>query len=134
MRIFILLVLVCIGSSTLGQLDSNLIVFQELSGFRIDSVNATDDWEMNMSYFPSGRKHDEVRTFVSAGCLLEGNKCIMRYQHQQYYDMDEETFSLKEGKYITIKKGKASYTYYGYWYDNNAKLYRKIKEKTSKKL
>ena len=133
MRILMLFLFFFMVIMTNAQLDTNLALFEELSGVRIDTVTCFDDWEMHTVDYPSGRKHDEVRTFVSSGCE-SGGKCVIRYQHQQYYDKDEETFSMKEGKYLTIKNQKAKYSHYGYWYDNNAKLYRNVKEKTVKNL
>lgn len=133
MRIFLIILGWVCGSCAIAQLDSNLALFEELSEISIDSIGSFDDWELRTTYYPSGKKHDELRTFVSSGCKTEG-KCIIRYQHQMYYDQDPETFILKEGKYLKVKINKAKYSHYGYWYDNQAKLFRNVKEKTVKHL
>jgi hypothetical protein len=133
MRTVLTSILTLVVVSLSAQLEAHLETFSALSEVEIDTVKVFDEWEMKTVYYPSGRKQDEVRIYVSSGCKTEG-KCIIRYQHQVYFDQEEETFTLKEGKYLTIKNEKATYRHYGYWYNKHAKLYRNVKEKTVKNL
>lgn len=131
--LFLLTLVQCICIPLFGQLEMHKEAFLGLAEISVDQVNKFDEWETTTILYPSGRVQDEVRTFVSSGCKTDG-KCTIRYQHQVYYDMEESTFALKEGKYYYAKNGKASFRHYGWWYNNNAKVYRSIKEKTTKKL
>lgn len=134
MRILVYLVVMFISQLMCGQLDSSVKLFEELSGVSIDSIDVVDDWEVKTTFFPSGRKQDEVRIYISHHCLEHNGKCIIRYQHQVYYDDENSTLALKEGKYLIVKKDNASYRHYGWWYSNKGKVYRKVSEKTTRHL
>jgi len=133
MRIIFIILLLSSVEAYKSQLDSCLQLFTEISEVEIDSVSTFDDWVLNTAYYPSGRKKEETRYYVSEGCKTK-EKCTIKYQRQIYYDQEPETFTLKEGKYLDLKNNKAQYSHYGYWYDSNAKLFRRVKGKTSKEI
>lgn len=133
MKILLLFISVSILTNIYGQYGTQIEVFEELSEVTIDTIEKVDEWYIYSTYYPSGRKQDEVRYFISNDCF-KFEKCRIKYQHQIYYDNEESTIALKEGKYMKLNDGKVTYRHYSWWYTKEAKLYRKVKEKTSKNL
>lgn len=133
MRITSFVFLLILTYSVSAQLTKSIEVFTGLSEVEVDSTIAFDQWTMTTIKYPSGRIQDEVRIFISSDCG-EGTKCNIKYQHQVYYDDENSTLALKEGKYLFIKNGKGAYRHFGWWYSNKGKIYRRVNEKTTKIL
>ncbi len=133
MRILSYVGLMFLCNLAIGQLDTNLAVFEDMAEVELNEIKSFDRWEQNTVYFPSGRKRDEIRTYVSSGCKTD-EKCVIKYQHQVYFDDSLSTLAMKEGKYLVLNSKKATFRHYGWWYAADAKVYRRVKEKTTRQL
>lgn len=100
----------------------------------LDTISSTADWKTISFYYPSGRKKEQFRVLIPNGSELKKDRLNYSLQHQVYDDNDEGTIILKEGKYARVAKGKMVYSYYGWWYDNTGKMYRRIREKRTRKI
>lgn len=111
---------------------TQFLVFSELS--ELDTLKPNSEWITFCDYYPSGRKHEEFKVLIPIEKGDTSKIFKISVQHQIYYDLENSPLLIKEGKYGLFKKNKIVYRYFGWWYSSKGDCFRKVKERTVRKV
>ena len=133
MRLIIFLLFIVWSVSAKAQGKDVLVteLFEWKAGIeKLDTVQHFSVWQSHKTNYENGRKHEEIRIFVTEGCTKsDAPECNIKFQHQKYYDDSTSTLMMKEGKYLIQKKDKYVYKTCSWDYNSEGKLMSKSREK-----
>jgi hypothetical protein len=129
--IFLLLVVLNVSVKAQGKYILPTELFEWKAGVEhLDTVHNFSVWQSHKTTYENGRKHEEIRVFITEGCTKnDAPECNIKFQHQKYYDDSTSTLMMKEGKYLVQKKDKYVYKTYYWDYNSKGKLMSKSREK-----